>query len=235
MRLMSYLKAGPGRGIRVVLVFALIFCLFLGGAFYQGIRTLKANETVLSVIRQLPEVTIQENRITSPENFYRQIKLPGTTGAALIIDTTGATEDPSFREGFYVTKERILFQSGTFSRYYPISYPDGKLTQEVWQQLMVRSFWMMAAFFIGIAFILILLGYFLLYLSSILLFWIPKMAVSKELLGRLSAVVWIMLLILDSVLLTFGFGLPLITILLIALSIVLVGALKLRTGRTTDF
>ena len=100
---------------------------------------------------------------------------------------------------------------------------------------MVRSFWMMAAFFIGIAFILILLGYFLLYLSSILLFWIPKMAVSKELLGRLSAVVWIMLLILDSVLLTFGFGLPLITILLIALSIVLVGALKLRTGRTTDF
>lgn len=227
MRFVEYLKSASGRGLRLIFCFSILVCIFCGGAFYQSMRTIKTDQNILNVLEQLPQLTIKDNRIVSPDNLYREIKLPGSN-AVLIFDLSEMVTEPEFDNGIYVTKENIRFKSGDILKSYAITYPDEVMTKEMWLQFMERSLLITGIFLVITLFALIFLGYLFLYLCANLLFWIPGLSISKGLLGRLSAVSWVGVLMVEMVALIFGYAFPLITLFLLALTIVLFGALKLR-------
>lgn len=222
--LANYIENGQGRGLKRFLLFTLLlgalFGVFLGMIIYKT-----ADLKVQDFFKQVPQVEIKGGKIVAPENAYIAIPFLDEDEGGFVLDTTGAAPKMVFQNGIYVTTDKVYVKNGVQLNMAGLSdVPDSVLTLKDVKSFVGKSVAMIAGA-LGFGLLIVLwIGYALLYLAIKLFFLIIARTTCPYVRGRSVFVAWSSIIMLDILLVIFGYGysLPIAFVLALLLAILIV-------------
>lgn len=204
--LVNYIENGVGRGLRKFLVFTLVLSALLGLLINMAVYR-AADQRVQEFFKQVPQVEVKDGKIVTPQNAYIIIPFLDGQDGGFVLDTRGVPPEIVFENGVYVTTDKVYVKNGGQMNLASLSdVPDTVLTQAQVKTFIDRSIALIAVGLAGLMFIILWLGYGLLYLTVKLFFLIVGRTTCPYVRGRSVFVAWSSIIVLDILLMIFGYG-----------------------------
>lgn len=222
--LVNYIENGTGRGLKKFLAFTFVLCVLLGISMYSLIYK-AADEKVQEFFKQVPQVVINDGKIVSPEKTYMTLSFLDGDEGGFVLDTTGEEFKMPFANGIYVTTEKVYIKNGTSLNMAELSdIPNSVLTAKEVNSFVQKSVSAISGILALLLFVILWIGYALLYIAVKLFFLIIGRTTCPYVRGRSVFVAWTALLTLDVILMIFGYGysLPLAFALALFLAILII-------------
>ena len=204
--------------IAVFLGVALLCTLLLGGklayTFYQS--------DFQNFLKSIPVIDIQDKTVLKPENTTWKTVIPDSN-IKLCIDTTENPRTEAPEVGLLLTRKNLIFAfNGQIKEY---ELPQEKTTIDTpFLQQMIRVVIINTCLFIGIILLFFfLLGYGATISLASLILWGFKRQTDKIMIRKAALIGWVSVLLLDFVLIFGGYGFSLLTGVVIATTIALLG------------
>lgn len=229
-KLIAYIQNGEGRGIRPFFLFSIVLVLWLGFLVYLSIPILKDNPAMVAFAHKFPDISIVNGRVVSPSQIYISEIVPQTEYISMILDTTTDTvHDIQAPAAIYMTVSQLYIKFLDQLQILPLDlFEDMVITPDDILEGMQLSIIAVSVMLILFTYLTVWLGYLFLYFLSVLLCWTLGMSVPHAKIGRVSAIMWISILILDLILWSFGYGFHVGAALIFALVLVLFTLIRLR-------
>ncbi len=222
-RLSRYIDSGTGNGWRYFLGISIFLTLVVSIFLYISLRQVPYQEQVQSFLNTFPTVTIQDGRIAEPVNTH-WISPNSSDALAFEIDTR--PEQPSDTErsdGVYLLPTYILLKTNDMVQTLPWSEETTVLTRQklidTFQETLVLAVILSA----GIIFTILWLGLILTTFLSRVILWIMRRRSHSCKVARSAFVGWTAVVLLNVGLILFGYGFSVLTMILLATIIAIVG------------
>ena len=222
-RLSTYIDSGKGNSLRYFFWFSAFLTLISGILLYTSLRQLPYQEQVQNFLNTFPTVTIQNGRITEPVNTH-WISLNTSGMPAFEIDTR--SEQPSDTErgdGVYLLPTHILLKTNDMMQTLPWSKETTVLTRQklidTFQETLVSAVILTS----GIMFAILWLGLILTTILTQIVLWVMRRRSHRSKITRSAFVGWTSVVVLNVGLILFGYGFSVVTMILLAGIIAVVG------------
>lgn len=216
-RMMNYVENGQGRGLKYFTFFSIIFCVLVGIVFSYTFNRI-SEVSLHSFIKQVPTIEIKGGKVVAPQNAYLAIPFVANENSGFVLDTVNPTPQMAFDNGIYLTTDTVYIKSGNDVQTARLSNAqDIVITPDTLKILLNKVIALLSGMFAVSAFVILWIGYALLYLVVKLFFLILGRTTCPYNRGRSIFVAWSAIVTLDLVLFSFGYGFSLVTAFAFAL------------------
>jgi hypothetical protein len=222
-RLSKYIDSGKGKGWRYFFGFSIFLTLILGVFLYTSLRQVPYQEQVQRFLDTFPTVTIQDGRITEPLNTHW---ISPNTSDTLAFEIDTRSEQPSDaerRDGVYLLPTYILLKTNDMVQTLPWTEETTVLTRQKLIDTFQETLVLAIILTVGIIFIILWLGLILTTVLSRIILWIMRRRSHSCKVARSALIGWTSVVLLNVGLILFGYGFSVLTMILLATIIAIVG------------
>lgn len=204
----GYIEYGKGRGLIYFLIVSIVLSVIFGIVIHNRMQEMVKDEVVTNFIDRMPTFTIQNGQVVQPKDAYIVVPFELGDQDGFILDTTNTPMDQlTFANGVYVTTNKVYFKTGDTIQETALSAIGNRvITPEMLRELSTRLMTLATFFYSLFLFVILWIGYGILYVLVKLFFLILGRTTCPYIRGRSVFVAWSCILILDYVLFAFGYG-----------------------------